>query len=247
VVVRFGLLGEVHADVDGRAVDLGPARQRCVLAVLLVDANYPVSVDQFAERVWGGALPHRMRGTLSSYVSRLRQSLAGAPEVTIARRLGGYLLAVDQQAVDLHQFRRLLSQARSAGNAERALDLFEQALRLWRGEALSDLDSPWVTSMRATLGQERLSAERDATDLRLQRGEHAKLLGMLAAQVSEYPLDERLASQFMLALYRSGRQADALQHYERRHPTGDTSLGSGGIRPFTSNGHLPCVDVRLCY
>src|SRR5579885_455985 len=131
VVVRFSLLGDVRAHLDGHAVDIGPARQRCLLAVLLVDANYPVSIDQFAERVWSGALPHRVRGTLSSYVSRLRQALADAPEVTIARRLGGYLLTVDQQAVDLHQFRTLVGHAPSTKNSEHALDLSEQALRLW--------------------------------------------------------------------------------------------------------------------
>ncbi|MFC0439003.1 BTAD domain-containing putative transcriptional regulator [Kutzneria buriramensis] len=231
-MVRFSLLGDVRADLDGHAVDVGPARQRCVLAVLLVDANYPVSIDQFAERVWSGALPHRVRGTLSSYVSRLRQALAGAPEVTIARHLGGYLLTVDQQAVDLYQFRTLVDQARSTENGEQALDLFEQALRLWRGEALSGLDSPWVTSMRATLLQERLTAEQDATDLRLRRGEHAELLGMLAAQAGEHPLDERLASQFMVALYRSGRQADALKHYERIRLRLSEDLGADPSPPL---------------
>lgn len=218
MTVEFELLGSVESRVDGRIVDLGHARQRCVLAVLLVDANRVVSVDQLVERVWADRPPQRARNTLYGYLSRLRQALAPVEGTDIVRRSAGYVLGVEATAVDLHRFRDLVAQARAAARNEqdeRAAALFGQALGLWRGHAFAGLDTPWINALRDAVDQERSAAELDHTDVRLRCGQHTGLLAELSARVETHPLDERLAGQFILALYRCGRPADALHHYER--------------------------------
>jgi DNA-binding SARP family transcriptional activator/tetratricopeptide (TPR) repeat protein len=213
MTVRFGVLGDVEARVGGRLIELGPARQRCVLAALLIDANQPMPVDQLADRVWGQHPPQRSLETLYSYLSRLRTVLADVADAHLSRRSGGYVLGVEADAVDLYRFRHLAAQARAADHETRAPALLRDALDLWRGTALRSLDTPWANATRNALEAERVAAERDLTDLRLRLGEHGALLGDLANQANQHPLDERLAAQLMLALYRSGRTGDALAHY----------------------------------
>jgi len=214
MAVEFRLLGDVEVWVDGRLVDVGHARQRGVLVALLVEANRPVPADLLLDRMWTGRLPQRARNALSGYVSRLRQLLPAA-DVTIARQPGGYRLTVDPMAVDLHRFDYLVGLARTTTGEDEAGALFEQALGLWRGDAFGTLETPWLETVRASLEAQRLGAELDRNDLALRRGRHAALEGELAAKTAAYPENERLAGQLMLALYRCGRQADALHHYER--------------------------------
>lgn len=228
MAVRFRILGSVEASIDGTLVDLGPRQQQCVLVALLVNANRPVSGDELIERAWGESPPPRARNTLYTYLSRLRQALAGADEVTLLRKPAGYQLLVEEKAVDLHVFRSLTAQARASSSHESAARLIRQALDLWRGEALPGLDTPWLHGIRATLLKDRLAAELEYTDLALAAGRHADLLATLASQTEQRPLDERLAGQFMLALYRSGRQADALTLYQRTQARLGDELG---IRP----------------
>jgi DNA-binding SARP family transcriptional activator/Tfp pilus assembly protein PilF len=215
LAVEFRLLGNVEAHVDGQRVDLGHGRQKCVLLALLVEANRAISTDQLIDRAWGTHRPHRARDTLYSYLSRLRRALATTDDVGLVRSSGGYLLTVDETAVDLHRFHRALGQARASGDENHAASLFEQALGLWRGEPFAGLDTPWVATVRAALARERLAAELDYTDLQLRRGQHAEVLADLTTRTAQHPLDERLAGQLMLTLYRSGRQADALEHYRQ--------------------------------
>jgi DNA-binding SARP family transcriptional activator/tetratricopeptide (TPR) repeat protein len=214
VIVEFRLLGEVDALVGGHPLDTGHARQRRVLAALLVEVNRPVPVDELIDRVWADRPPHRARNALSAYLSRLRQQLLPVPDVRIERVARGYRLSVDPQAVDLHRFRHLVRHARSA-DAPTAATLYDQALELWRGEPLAGIDTPWFAGVRSSLQAERLAAELDRNDAALRAGRHADLLGPLAAALREHPLDERLAGQLMLAQFRSGRQADALDTYRR--------------------------------
>ncbi|MFI5681574.1 BTAD domain-containing putative transcriptional regulator [Streptomyces cellulosae] len=218
MTVGFELLGSVEARVEGRIVDLGHARQRCVLAALLVDANQVVSVDRLVERVWADRPPQRVRNALYGYLSRLRQALAIAEGADIVRRSGGYVLDVEATAVDLHRFRDVAARARAAARNEQdeqAATLFGQALGLWRGDAFAGLDTPWINALRDVVGQERIAAELDHTDVRLRCGHHTGLLAELSARVETHPLDERLAGQFILALYRCGRPADALNRYQQ--------------------------------
>jgi DNA-binding SARP family transcriptional activator/tetratricopeptide (TPR) repeat protein len=212
--VELRVLGDVEVWVEGERVEVGHARQRCVLAVLACDANRVVTVPQLLERGWDGPLPHRARQVVAGYVSRLRRVLGGENGL-IERRSGGYVLVVDPESVDLHRFRRLVALARDEDDAERSLDFLEQASALWRGEAFSGLDTPWLNSVRQGVERERFAVDLDRIDLLLERGRHAALLPELAALSEAHPLDERVAGQFMLALYRCGRQAEALARYER--------------------------------
>jgi DNA-binding SARP family transcriptional activator/tetratricopeptide (TPR) repeat protein len=215
MAAEFRLLGDVQARVDGRTIDIGHARQRCVLLVLLIDANRPVAVDCLVDRIWADTPPQRARATVHNYMSRLRRALAVASDVTISRGAGGYSIMVDRMAVDVHRFRHLVCEARGARDDAHAATLFAQAMQLWRGEAFSGLDTPWLSSARAALDQERWAAELDFNDVRLRLGEHGELIGPLSAAEARCPLDERVAGQLVLALYRSGRQAEAFTCYQQ--------------------------------
>ncbi|MEV4116827.1 BTAD domain-containing putative transcriptional regulator [Nonomuraea sp. NPDC049695] len=243
--VEFRLLGEVCARLDGRPVDVGPARQRYVLAVLLAEANHPVSMRQLAERVWGDP-PPQAAGTLRSYLSRLRAAVPVAEEWNIGRRSGGYLLEIDETAVDLHLFRRLLAQARGGQDGAEQVALYERALALWHGEAFADLETPWLTAQRHTLEAERFAAQLDYQDIRLRRGEDATLLADLTALAAVHPLDERLAGQLMIALYRSGRQSDALECYAQiRHGLVETLGADPGMALQRLHQQILAADPAL--
>ncbi|MFB9903149.1 AfsR/SARP family transcriptional regulator [Allokutzneria oryzae] len=231
MAVEFRLFGGVEARVDGELVDLGHARRQCVLVALLVEANHPVSVEQLIDRVWSDCPPNRARNALHGYLARLRN--AG---VEIDRGPGGYRVVVDELSVDLHRFRHLLALARAAED-DRAPDLYQQALGLWQGEPFAGLDTPWLSTVRAALDTERETAELDYTDVRLHRGQHADLVPVLAAQAERRPLDERLAAQLMLALYRCGRQAEALKHYERTRVCLADELGADPSPPLRQVHH----------
>ncbi|MFJ3103556.1 BTAD domain-containing putative transcriptional regulator [Streptomyces sp. NPDC086835] len=217
----FRLFGGIEADIGGGLVQLGPLRQRTVLAALLMDAGRTVPIDELADRVWGDRQPQRARETLYSYVSRLRRAFRGAgPE----RRGGGYAVAVGELAVDVRLFRDLLRRARAADD-ETAVVLFREAFALWQGEPFAGVDTPWFNAAREGLVLEREVAESDCVERRLRLGEHAALLPLLSERSAARPLDERIAGQYMLVLHRTGRQADALAHYLRVRATLAEELG----------------------
>lgn len=214
MATEFRLLGPVEVYARGRSIDIGPARHQSVLAALLYDANRSVSADQLVERVWGDdRLPKRPRNAVHTYISLLKRSLAESVGATIVRRSHGYMVELDADLLDLHRFRSLLEKAGSGHDG--AVTLYEQAFALWRGEALSTLDTPWAQRIRRVLDAEYLAAEADLTDIQLAVGRHTNLVATLAARSAARPMDERLAGQLILALSRSGRQAEALQHYHR--------------------------------
>lgn len=194
-------------------VDLGHERQRCVLLALLIEPGRAIPADVLIEHVWADRLPHNARNALSAYVSRLRRVLAVTDEARIERRSGGYALVVDPLTVDLHRFRDLVLRARAAAGDSAAAELFDRALGLWRGTALGSLDTPWINATREGLTAERLSVETDRNDVALRLGRHVELLPELSSAAAGNPLDERLAGQLMLALYRCGRQSEAIAHY----------------------------------
>ena len=215
MAAEFRLLGDVGVLLDGHPVDVGHARQRCVLVALLVDVNRPVPTEQLIDRVWADDPPHRVRNALAGYLSRLRALFTGRDEVVIAREPGGYVLKTDIESVDLYRFRGLMADARTTAEPAHAADLFEAALEIWRGEPFPTLDTPWLNEVRTTLEAERLSAELDRNDALLGVGRHKELLAELWSGLQTHPLDERLAAQLMLAQYRSGRQAQALDTYRQ--------------------------------
>ncbi|MGA5300312.1 AfsR/SARP family transcriptional regulator [Nucisporomicrobium flavum] len=226
MAVELRLLGEVEAVVDGRRLDLGHDRQRCVLAALLVDAGRAVPADRVLDRVWGERLPQRAPGVLRCYLSRLRRALAPAGGVEIVRRPGGYACTADPMTVDLHRFGVLLGQAREAADDHTAVALYEQALGLWHGEPFGALDTPWLTGVREGLLSRRRAAVLDRNDAALRAGRHGELLPELTAYADDHPLDERLCAQVMLAQYRCGRQAEALAAYQRMRRLLADTLGA---------------------
>jgi predicted ATPase/DNA-binding SARP family transcriptional activator len=215
MAAEFRLLGDVEVLLDGDPLEVGHARQRCVLVSLLIDANRPVAAEQLIDRVWADEPPHRVRNALAGYLSRLRTLFNGIDDVVIAREPSGYVLKADPSAIDLHRFRALVSEARAAAEPAHAAELFERAVEMWRGEPFPTLDTPWVNDVRTALEAERLSAELDRNDALLHVGRHKELLGDLTAALQTHPLDERLAGQLMLAQYRGGRQAQALETYRQ--------------------------------
>ncbi len=215
MAVEFRLLGDVEARAAGQRLDIGPSRQRCVLVALLVDVNRPVPADQLIDRVWADEPPHRARNALAAYLSRLRAVVARDGEVEIAREPGGYVLTANPLSIDLYCFRQLTSRARAETDPAEADALFEKALALWRGDPFASLDTPWCNDVRTALAAERLAVVLDRNDAGLRAGRHGELLPQIAAMLSDHPLDERLAGQLMLAQYRCGRQADALDTFRQ--------------------------------
>jgi DNA-binding SARP family transcriptional activator/tetratricopeptide (TPR) repeat protein len=216
-MMEFRILGPVEVRVEDRPIDTGHARQRSVLAVLLLELGRAASADMLIDRVWGEEQPASVRNVLYSYVARLRALLAKAENqgATIARHRGGYLLQARPDQLDLHRFHCLVAQAAAtAGDNERAA-LLAEALGLWHGPALAGLTSPWMDGMRETLEQERTAAILDLNDIALRQGRHESLVSELTRQATAYPADERLTGQLMLALYRSGRKAASLRWFEQ--------------------------------
>ncbi|ORB63145.1 AfsR/SARP family transcriptional regulator [Mycolicibacterium tusciae] len=213
MTVEFRLLGDVEVRLDGQKLDVGHARQRCVLVALLVDVNHAVTADQLIDRVWASETPSRSRNALAAYISRLRQSLGGADDVAIVRSPGGYALQADPLTVDLYRFRRSVEAARALADPAASATAFDAALKLWRGEPFTALDTPWMNDVRDSILLERFSAMLDRNDAALRAGRHTQLLGELTAAALTHPLDERLAGQLMLAQYRSGIQGEALETY----------------------------------
>ncbi|WP_186243533.1 BTAD domain-containing putative transcriptional regulator [Mycobacterium simulans] len=215
MAVEFKLLGDMEARVDGRRLEIGHARQRCVLVAFLIDVNRPIPVDQLVDRVWSDRPPHHARNSLAGYVSRLRNLLAGTENTVISREPGGYVLAADPLTVDLYRFRSVVAQARASADPDEAAGLFDRALAIWSGEPFVSLDTPWINDIRGALQAERFSVELDRNDVALRVGRHAELLVEISAAQAANPLDERLAGQLMLAQFRNGRQADSLDTYRR--------------------------------
>jgi DNA-binding SARP family transcriptional activator len=218
--VEFRLLGPVQAWVDDEHVDLGRPRQRCVLAVLLMEVNRVVPIEVLIDRVWGENPPASVRNVVYGYVTRLRSALrqagAEAADVRLNRSSGGYMLRAPAERVDLYRFRQLVEQARAgvAADDEKTAVRLDQALGSWRGEPLTGLTGAWVEGMRARLEGERVAALLHFHEVQLRQARHEEILPRLRELACGHPLDERVARQLLTTLYRCGLQAEALQHYE---------------------------------
>ncbi|TDC63472.1 AfsR/SARP family transcriptional regulator, partial [Streptomyces hainanensis] len=214
--MEIRLLGSVRLRVPGTQVDLASERVRSLLAALAWRADEFVSDELVIDQIWGGELPRHPRAALYTCATRLRRALPAGHSLVLRRR-GGYLLAVDPAAVDLHRFRRLVAQARDAvrGRDEPvALALFDRALALWDDRPLSDLTTAWAASARVTLERELLTARIGRAELGLRLARHAEEIPFLHQLAEQHPLDETIAGMLMLALHRSGRQGEALASYD---------------------------------
>lgn len=211
---EFGILGPLVVTRDGRRVSLGAAQLRTLLAALLLDAGRVVPVDALVDRLWGDCPPPGARNAVQNYVLRLRRALG--PEVVRTDRRGYALDAEGGHRLDAHRFTSLAREgaaALDAGRPERALEQLGDALALWRGEPLADLDPERFRDVVPVLCEQRLAAEESWIDATIRRGRPADALPELRRLTRLHPLREHFWAQRMLALYQCGRQGEALASF----------------------------------
>lgn len=244
--MEFRILGPMEAVQEGEAVSLPGGRARTVLALLILNAGQVVSTDRLIDELWGGQPPVTANTALQGLVSKLRKSLepdrAERQTPTLIETRGpGYVLAIDDGHVDANRFRRLLDEAMTLP-AEKKASRLRAALGLWRGAALADFTyEPFAQAEITALEGARMTALEERIDADLELGRHTEVVAELEALVSEHPLRERLHSQLMLALYRTGRQAEALEVYQRLRRTLVEELG---IEPGPSLQGLETAILR---
>ncbi|MGO9782143.1 MAG: AfsR/SARP family transcriptional regulator [Streptosporangiaceae bacterium] len=215
---RFGVLGSLRVWHGDSVVDLGPVQQRVVLAVLLLQAGHPISRQRLISAVWGENPPTRAVNLVQRHVSRLRRVLgpgsAGqATGSSLAWTDAGYLLTVPVGSLDLEEFNRELRRGRATradDDLRQAAGALHHALSLWRGPVCDGLSCPFLDAQRDRLAELRISVIEERAELDLALGHHTDLIAELRDLVADHPLRERLHGLLMLALYRAGRQADAL-------------------------------------
>ncbi|WP_247197936.1 AfsR/SARP family transcriptional regulator, partial [Streptomyces sp. GESEQ-35] len=240
--MSFAVLGRVRAWRDGTELDLGSPQQRVVLAALLLRRGRPVTTAELVDAVWGDDPPNAAVSVLRTYVSRLRKVLrpgpddtraidgAEAPQVVVSVA-DGYLARVPTGSVDLGVFEERVAEAqrlRAVGEAPAAARLLHAALAEWEGVPLAGLPGPLAKAERDRLAEERLAALEARLEIDLELGRHSEVIPALVALTGEHPLREGLRQLLMLALYRSGRQAEALETYRR---TRGTLVDELGIEP----------------
>ncbi|MFC0548181.1 AfsR/SARP family transcriptional regulator [Kutzneria chonburiensis] len=206
------LLGPLELVVDRRPVDIGSPRQRVVLAMLALNANRVTTVDQLIDAVWDDAPPASARSQIQICVSALRKLMS--PEFTITTRPPGYLLEIDRAELDSERFTRKVAAAKQLaedGELTEAADALRAALALWRGPALAGVDSDVVQRDAARLQERKLLAEEERLRIELALGRHEQITGELKALIDDQPFRERPYAFLMLALYRAGRQTEALE------------------------------------
>lgn len=233
--MEFFVLGSLEVTDGAARVDLGGVKQRAVLGYLLLHANQVVPNSRMLDALWEGQPPSTARKMVQNAVSAIRRMLAAAEpgcSAELVTHAPGYQLRVAEGDVDMYRFRSLVHKGRDAvasGAPVRGAHLLREALRLWRGRALADLvESGTAWSELSAIEDERLTALEDCFDAELRCARHREITPELEVLTAAEPLRERLCMQFMLALYRSGRQVDALNVYRRTR----TALVEGlGIEP----------------
>lgn len=258
-MIDLRVLGPVRALTGERDLDIGHARQRSLLAMLLVDVNNVVPSNRLAEFVWDDCPPRQARNTLAGYATRLRKVLAAAPgRPALLSQAGGYVLRVDPTAVDLYRFRSRASRAATVRDDEERCRLLRSALAQWSGAALGDLLGTYVEALRTTLDGERQAVLLDYFDAQLRLGRPHEILDQLQRMTEERPYDEELALRLVLAHRDIGNPAAALRTYEaaRERLASELSTRPGEAlrtageqllnpeRPSESRGNAPSVATR---
>src|ERR671925_1289554 len=219
--MEFRILGPLEVSEEGRVLRLGGSKQRALLASLLLHANEVVSRDRLSDELWGASPPDTAPTALQVYVSHLRKALG---RDLILTQPPGYLIRVSDGELDLHRFEQLVAAARAEEPAQ-AARLLREGLALWRGAPLAELGDSFALAERARLEEQRLAALELRIEAELALGRHAELVPEVEGLVREHPLRERLRGQLMLAHYRCGRQADALEVYRAGRQMLDEELG----------------------
>jgi DNA-binding SARP family transcriptional activator/predicted negative regulator of RcsB-dependent stress response len=236
--LRFAVLGPVRAWRGPAELDLGGPQQRAVLAVLLLNRGRTMPIEGLLDALWGDLPPARAVGTVRTYASRLRRALENDranPEILVSTGKG-YALRAAPGALDAEVFEARAAEAgraRTAGDTVRARELYGRALDLWDGAPLPGLPGPYLRARRTRLAERRLAVLQARLEADLELGRHAEIVGELAVLSAEHPLREPLRGLLMLALYRCGRQAEALDAYTsaRRTLAGELGIDPGpGLR-----------------
>jgi predicted ATPase/DNA-binding SARP family transcriptional activator len=235
--MEFRILGPLEVWESDRRLPLGGAKQRALLAILAIEANRVVPADRLIELLWGEEPPETAGNTLQVGISQIRKLLEpsharGTSYQVLLREAPGYMLRIAPEQLDIHRFERLREQAREArlrGRPDSAASFLRDALGLWRGSPLTDLKAePFAIAEATRLTELRMQALEERIDADLALGRHADLVGELEALVAESPLRERFQGQLMLALYRSGRQAEASDVF---HKTRAALVDELGMEP----------------
>jgi DNA-binding SARP family transcriptional activator len=215
-VAEFRLLGPLEIVSNGQLTEISSHRQRIVLSMLLLQANHVVPLGRLVDAVWSDTPPVTAKSQIQACISALRRQLAGAAGCEIATRAVGYSILLPDQALDVGRFQQLVGRGRAAAagqQTEAAARDLRAALALWRGPAADGIDSKLVQAAAIRLNENRVGVLEECIELELALGRHHDLIGDLSELVCQYPLRERLRAQHMLALYRSGRQAEALESF----------------------------------
>ncbi len=227
-MMNFRLLGPLEVIGPDGPVRIRSARERTLLAVLLLASNRAVPVCRLVESLWGDEPPATARSQVQFCVSILRRKLDWSEDIIIVSQPSGYLIRVPDETVDFRRFELYISRARgaeAAGRTHDAVQLMREGLALWRGSAVSDIESRAVDAVAIRLDETRSSVLEACLDLELELGRHRELIGELTELVAAHPLRERLTARLMLALYRSGRQADALATFRQTREALKEELG----------------------
>ena len=211
--MEFMLLGPFEVVLDELVIGIGSARQKAVLASLLLEANHVVTIDRLIAAIWDDSPPRTAKTQVQITISALRRLLGDDAIVT---RPPGYLMEVPQQAVDLAHFERLKAAGMAAAadhRLEEAVRHLRAALSLWRGDAPEGVAGSAIAAVATRLNEHRISLLQDCIDLELRIGGNHELIGELSELVAVHPLNERFRAQYMLSLYRAGRQVEALEAY----------------------------------
>lgn len=246
--MEYRILGPLEVLEDGHPVELGSKQQRSVLAVLVLRINELVSIDELVEVLWGSAAPPTAQKIVQNHVSKLRRALGDdsrpADDRILLTRSGGYTLRADSDSVDALVFTSLVEQAGAAldaGDATRASALAQQGLAMWRGRVLADLQyEAFAQPEAARLDELLLLAAERRSEAELNLGRHDALLGELEQLVLAHPQSERLCELQMLALYRSGRQIEALEVYKKAR----VQLDELGLEPGDELRRLQAAILR---
>ena len=228
--LEFRILGSLEVIRGERVLPLGSPKQRALLSILLVHVNESIPRERLIEELWGDAAPRTVNAVLSVYLSKLRRLLVdGTGEQLLLTQAAGYVLRIRPEGLDAHRFEALSEQGRqelASGEAYRASMTLRDALALWRGPALADhAFEPFAQSTIASLEELRLTALEGRIEADLALGRQDSLVAELETLVAAHPYREGLRAQLMLALYRSGRQAEALETYRRARRTFSEELG----------------------
>lgn len=236
--LHFAILGSLEIRTADQNIRITAPKQRAVLAALLLNPNHDVTTDQLIRYTWDHRPPATAQTTIQSYIYRLRQLLKPIPDVTLQTNIDSYALHADPDTIDLHHFHQHICDAgvhAETGELQAAATNLRRALGLWRGNALTGIPGDTITQQATILNNERITAYEELFDTEITLGHARSIISELHKTVANHPYHELFRAQLMHALYASGRQTEALQHYAHfRRRLRDTL----GIEPGAELQHL---------